>query len=223
VILIGMNFDKQITRGNFMKKMLLAVLVFFVAQTSMALGMPKEKIEARIQPFAEGIEKAKLDKAGDFTKDAVVMKAVTNSLVLIIKNAGAGEVQAFIKLINNDSGRSVLMEIGRLSSIVSDKTATESDITSAKKALNLLALSAKSIELLSKDSVQAKEQQSKVDLAVKVSERIAKFNEFTSETAKKYAQAYELALENGKSPREAMKEASKVKDIKEEDILNCVI
>lgn len=206
-----------------MKKMLLVGLVFLLAQVSMALGMPKEKIEARIQPFAERIEKAKLDKAGDFTKDAVVMKAVTNSLELITKKAGAGDVQAFIKLINNDSGRSVLMEIGRLSSIVSDKTATESDITSAKKALDLLALSAKSVELLSKDEAHAKDQQAKVDLAVKVSERIAKFNEFTSKTAKKYAEAYETALANGKSPKEAMKEASKVKELTEDDILNCVI
>lgn len=205
--------------------MLLAVLVFFVAQVSMAVGMPKERIEARIKPFAERIEKAKLEKAGDFTQDAVVMKAVTNSLDLIVKNAGAGNTQAFIKLINNDGGRAVLMEIGRLSSIISDTSASTTDKAGAKKGLELLALSAKSVELLAKDAAQAKEQQTKVDLAVKVSERIAKFNEFASETAKTYAKAYELALENGKSPREGMKEASKVskKEISEEDILNCVI
>lgn len=205
--------------------MLLAILVFFVAQVSMAVGMPKERIEARIKPFAERIEKAKLEKAGDFTQDAVVMKAVTNSLDLIVKNAGAGNTQAFIKLINNDGGRAVLMEIGRLSSIISDTAASTTDKAGAKKGLELLALSAKSVELLAKDAAQAKEQQTKVDLAVKVSERIAKFNEFASETAKTYAKAYELALENGKSPREGMKEASKVskKEISEEDILNCVI
>lgn len=207
-----------------MKKMLLATVVFFMAQISMAaLGLPKEKIEARIKPFAERIEKAKLDKAGDFTKDVTVMKAVTNALDSIVSKAGAGDTQAFIKLISNDSGRAVLMEIGRLSSIISDKNATTADITSAKKGLELLALSAKSVELLSKDSAQAKEQQEKVDLAIKVSEKIAKFNDYTSEAAKTYAKAYETALENGKSPREAMKEASRIskKEISEKDIEFC--
>lgn len=205
--------------------MLLASLLFFVAQASMALGLPKEKLEARIKPYAELIEKAKLDKAGNFKSDERVQKIISDSLTKIVESAGAGETAAFMKLLNADSSRAVLMEIGRLSSIISDKQATTSDKESAKKALDLLAKASGSVKELSKDANEAEAQQKKINLAIKVSERIAKFNDFKSDTAKKYAQAYELALDNNKSPSEAMKEANKAskKEITEDDILNCVI
>lgn len=208
-----------------MKKMLLAVLVLVMAQISLAAGLSREKLAERVNPIAEKIEAAKLKNAGDFTKDATVMKLVDRSLEKIVSAAQSGNKEALIKLINTNAGREVLMEIGRLSSIIGDKDATEADKSSAKKALTLLSLSANSIELLVKNEAEAKEQQVKVELAIKVSERIAKFNSFTSETAKTYAKAYETALTNRMSPREAMKEAGRVakKEIKEEDILNCLI
>lgn len=208
-----------------MKKMLLAGLVFLVAQASMALGLPKEKLEARIKPYAERIEKAKLDKAGNFKADEKVQKLISDSLNKIVESAGAGDTAAFMKLLNADSSRAVITEIGRLSSVIGDKEATTSDKEAAKKALDLLAKASGSVKELSKNEAEAQEQQKKIDLAVKVSERIAKFNDFKSDAAKKYAQAYELALDNNKSPSEAMKEANKAskKEITEDDILNCVI
>lgn len=210
-----------------MKKMMLAVLVFFVAQASMAVGMPKEKIEARIKPYAERIERARLENAGDFTKDSKVMRLITDSLDKIIASSGVAGIktESFIKLLNADNGRAVLAEIGRLSSIIGDKEATSSDKSSAQKALELLALSSKSVEMLSKSEAEAQAQQKKIDLAVKVSERIAKFNDFKSQAAKDYAQAYEKALTEGKEPKDAMAAGNKAakREIKEEDILNCVI
>ncbi len=208
-----------------MRKMILVAMVFLMSHMAMAAGLAKERIETRVKPYADRIEKAKLDKAGDFTKDAKVMKLVTDSLDKIVREAGVGETSSLIKLINNDSGRSALIEIARLSSIIGDKAATAAEVATAKKALELLSLSGKSVELLAKDEAQAKEQQAKVDLALKVSEKIASFNGFESATAKTYAKAYETALENGMSPRDAMKDASlkSKKEIKEEDIESCTI
>lgn len=208
-----------------MKNMLMAGLVFLMAQVSLAaLGLPKEKLEARIKPYAERIEEARrLSGTNDFTQDPKVKSLIERSLNKIVEAAKAGNTEAFMKLINNDSGKAVLTEIGRLSSIIGDKAASEADKKSAQKGLDLLALSAKNIELLSKNSAHAKEQQEQITLAVKVSEKIAKFNEYTSETAKTYAKAYETALENGLSARAAMKEASRAskKEVKEDDILAC--
>ncbi len=205
--------------------MLLAALVFFGAQFSMALGMPKERIETIIKPYAEKIEAARNKNAGDFQKDAEVRRLVENQLNNIVSKSGAGDTAAFMKLLNADGSRAVLMEIGRLSSIARDTSATEADKSAARKALDLLAKSSKGIESLSKTEAEGQAQQKKIDLAVKVSERIAKFNDFKSETAKTYAKAYETALENGKSPSDAMKEANRAskKEITEDDILNCVI
>lgn len=208
-----------------MKKMILVGIVFLMSQMSMAAGFAKEKIESRVQPYAERIEKAKLSNAGDFTKDAKVMKLISDSLDKIVREAGAGNTAELIKLINVDSGRSVLTEVARLSSVIGDKAASATEVATAKKALELLTLSAKGVEMLSKDDAAAKVQQAKVELAIKVSEKIASFNSFESATAKTYAKAYETALENGKSPRDAMKEASlkSKKEIKEEDIESCTI
>lgn len=205
--------------------MLLAALVFLGAQFSMALGMPKEKIETVIKPYAEKIEAARNKNAGDFQKDAEVRRLVENQLNNIVSKSGAGDTAAFMKLLNADNSRAVLIEIGRLSSIARDNSATEADKSAARKALDLLAKSSKGIDSLAKNEAEGQAQQKKIDLAVKVSERIAKFNDFKSETAKTYAKAYETALENGKSPSEAMKEANRAskKEITEDDILNCVI
>ena len=123
----------------------------------------------------------------------------------------------------------MLTEVARLSSIIGDKSATASEVSTSKKALELLSLSGKSLELLSKDAVQGKEQQAKIDLALKVSGKIATFATYKSEKAKKYVEIYERSLENGMSPHDAMVEANikskdavaDKKDITEEDILAC--
>lgn len=208
-----------------MKKMILASLVLMFTQLSFAAGLAKEAIDTRIKPYAERIEKAKSMNSGDFTKDAKVMKLISDSLDKIVKSSSAGNSEAYIKLINNDSGRSVLAKIAELSSITTDASATDAQKQIARKAMDLLASSAKSIDMLSKNESEAKQQQAKIELALKVSEKIASFGTYESQTAKDYAKAYETALENGKSPKDAMKEASRVakKEIKEEDITSCTL
>jgi hypothetical protein len=218
-----------------MKKMFLAVIVFLMAQTSFA-GFNRTAVETTVNKYASRIKEAKERKGNDFTQDVEVKKAVTSSLNSMLEGSKVSNIEPYIKLINNDSthGKDVLMKIAELSSTLkeySGKSDKESQdkVDIANKALELLSLSAKKIELIGVNEAQGQAQAKAVANALIASPKIASFIKYKSETAKEYAKVYERSLEENKNLHESMTEArlatkDKVrKEITEEDILSCIL
>ena len=200
-----------------MKKMMLIAVVFMMAQVSMAAGLTREAALDRVKPYAERVEKAKLDKAGDFTKDAKVNNLIESSLIKITREAGAGNTKNLIRLINNDSSAKVLATVARLSSVIKESK-LESEKAVARKALDLLSLAGNNMEMLTKNDAEKDARSKQIELAIDVCENIAKFSQLTSETAIKYAAAYEKGLEESMTVSKAIEKASAIKKLSEEDL-----
>ena len=199
-----------------MKKLLLTAILI-LAQTSFgAPGRAKPVVKmstleagARVERSYTYKEIVKAREAGkDITADAKLMEKVNKMLDVSLKDLvsfTAAENTTLIRLMNVNA-KDVLTEVARLSSIAKDSASTTTEKDMAKKSLELIVKAANNVESLIVNSAEAQKQKDAVASIIEISGKIASLN--FGETSKVFIEKYEKALSEGKSPEDAIREAS---------------
>ncbi len=205
-----------------MKKMILMALLLVSQLTHAAevTRMSKEQAQTRVEKSLvyKQIEK-KLAEGKSLTSDPVLAGRINDVLNLTLKDVVIVDNSKLMNLLNVDA-MLTMSEIARQASIVKDKNSNAQEIANAKKAIELLALAGKNINTTAKNDSEAKELKEQLATAIEASDRVAKFE--YSKTSKEFQEGYESALKKGKSPKDAVLEASKGK-FTLEDILKCIV
>ena len=213
-----------------MKKMMLIALVFLTTQISFAATIGP-KVEAQIARYAERIKQSResLENKFDFKNDKRLAEAVKTSLDKILSKSTNADSTHLMNLMNFDgsAGKDVITKIIEQTTIIEQNKDAKA-VAAANRTLELLTFTGRGLDQILPIEQTAREakiasQREQVELALNISEQIAQFEDYTSDTAKSYALAYKTALKSGKTPRQAFEAATKIKNITEEQLKNCKI
>lgn len=210
--------------------MLITALIIF-SQFSFAQATAKKNVRMSSQIASEAVEKSatfkrieKLQADGKFlTDDPKLAKHVAETVDTRLTDIVKVDSQKLMNLINIDP-KLTLAKIFELSSIFNDPNATPAEKAEAKKALELLFVSADGVNSTAKNQAEATSNRELLKSNISLSEKVATFIHIKG--AEKFVAEYAVQLEKGKSAVEAISIAGKGKgknreDITEEQVKNC--
>ncbi len=206
-----------------MKKMILTAILVMSQMAFAATEVKRlsqEQAQARIEgsQIYKSMEK-KIKEGKSLTEDAVLAGRIGQMLDLTLKDVVTVDNAKIMNLLNADA-KATMTELARLASIAKDKNSNEKEIALAKKSIELLVLAGNNINTTAKNEKEAIEQKQHLALAIEMSGKVVNFS--YNPAAVEFQKAFESALEQGKSVKDAIKIAGKGK-ITEEELRKCDI
>lgn len=198
-----------------MKKLLVAAILILAHTAFAAPGakpvarMTTPEATKRVERSYTYKEIVKAREAGkDITTDPKLMEKINKMLDVSLKDLvsfTAVENTSLIKLMNINA-KDILTEVARLSSIAKDSASSVQEKEMAKKSIELIVKASHNVGEFVVNSDQAQKQKETLSKIIEISGKIASLN--FGEASKIFVEKYEKALTEGKSPEDAIREAS---------------
>ena len=195
-----------------MKSILLLVAIMISSQAFAVVGeapvrrMNAAESRARVESSRTLEDILKMQR--DPNRQAELLSKIDAVVKLNLKNVVSldGVHQTALVKMVNIAPLEVLAEVARLASVAKDPTVSAKEKQMAISSLELMADAASNVSGITHNSAEAQAQKAKVIEIIEVSNKISALD--FGNSSKQFVEKYQRALREGKSVKDAVKEAS---------------